>query len=58
MDAIDYRKEMVQDVIDRLLYLQDNERTEFISAMSSILGRYQTKVLNVNGLRIVPSNSI
>ena len=58
MNELDHRREIVQEFIDRLLYLSESERADFIGEVHRVFGRYQTKVLNVNGLRIVPSNSI
>jgi hypothetical protein len=57
-NTIDERKELVQDIIDRLLYLPELERTAFLNGMAALLSQYNTKVQNVNGLRIVPSNVI
>lgn len=56
INNLDQRKEIVQDVIDRLLYLDEAERIAFTNALHSLCNIHQTKVINVNGLRIVPSN--
>jgi hypothetical protein len=46
------RNEIIQDIIDRLLYLPDADRTKFIYYLDILKDVYQVNVRNVDGIRI------
>lgn len=46
------RMEIVQDVIDRLLYLPDNDRKTFLDNLRGLFNSYNIDVEVVGGLRI------
>lgn len=45
-------KETVQDLIDRLLYLPEQDRCKFISSLSALFTKHDSKVEIINGVRI------
>ena len=51
-DPIDERAEIVQDVIDRLLYLTPEQVAEYKESLEAIHSKFQVSVQKVNGLRI------
>jgi len=46
------RKEIVQNLIDRLLYLPDTDRVVFLDNLNSLFLNYNIDVEMVDGLRI------
>ena len=50
--AVMNRMEIVQDVIDRLLYLSDNDRKAFLDKLNGLFKSYAIDVQVVGGLRI------
>jgi len=48
------RLEIVQDVIDRLVFLPDAELKEYLSLISSLKDRYPITVTIENGIRVYP----
>jgi hypothetical protein len=45
-------KELVQDVVDRLLYLNEQERVQFDNSIKELLENYPISFQEVNGIRI------
>ena len=43
------RKEIVQDVIDRIIYLNDKEKAEFLNYMRNMFRAYPLKNVKING---------
>jgi hypothetical protein len=48
------RLEIVQDVIDRLVFLPDEELNEYLSIMSILKEQYSITVTIENGVRVYP----
>jgi len=46
------RKEILQSVIDRLLYLSDNDRKTFLENLNNLFLNYNIDVEVVDGIRI------
>lgn len=46
------RKEILQSVIDRLLYLSDNDRKTFLENLNKLFLNYNIDVEVVDGIRI------
>jgi len=46
------RKEIIQSVIDRLLYLSDNDRKTFLENLNKLFLNYNIDVEVVDGIRI------
>jgi len=46
------RNEIIQDVIDRLLYLPENERAEFMVYLDRLFKVYSTQMEIIDGIRI------
>lgn len=44
VETVDDRKEFVQEVIDRLLYLDDTDRNKFIDAINKTLTQFKPKM--------------
>lgn len=49
-------KETVQDLIDRLLYLPEADKSKFMSGLSTLFSKYETNMEIVNGVRIYNIN--
>lgn len=50
--SVSERNEIVQDIIDRLLYLSDSERNEFLNYIDILKEKYYVKYRLVDGIRI------
>ena len=50
--SVSERNEIVQDIIDRLLYLSDSEREEFLNYIDILKEKYQVRYRLVDGIRI------
>lgn len=50
--SVSERNEIVQDIIDRLLYLSDSERKEFLNYIDILKEKYYIKYRLVDGIRI------
>jgi len=46
------RNEILQDIIDRMLYLKGDERAKFLYYLDVIRDTYKVNVQVVNGIRI------
>ena len=46
------RLEMIQNVIDRLLYLKDDKKSEFIGYLETLFDVYEVKYQEINGIRV------
>jgi hypothetical protein len=46
------RLEMIQNVIDRLLYLKDDKKNEFIGYLETLFDVYEVKYQEINGIRV------
>jgi len=46
------RKELVQNLIDRLLYLPETERVTFLDNLNNLFNKYSIAVEIVDGIRI------
>jgi hypothetical protein len=51
-DPIDERAEIVQDVIDRLLYLTPEQVAKYKASLEAIHSKFQVSVQKENGVRI------
>ena len=49
-------KETVQDLIDRLLYLSEADKSKFMSGLNTLFSKYETNMEVVNGVRIYKIN--
>lgn len=49
-------KETVQDLIDRLLYLPEQDRSNFIIGLNTLFSKYETNMEVINGVRIYKIN--
>jgi hypothetical protein len=52
------RNEILQGVIDRMLYLKQAEREEFLNYIDILFEKYQIEVSIVQGTRIYSKQSI
>jgi hypothetical protein len=48
----DERKEIVQDVIDRLMYLPNKNRELFLSRLGNLFVEFDLDVQTIDGIRI------
>lgn len=51
------RMEIVQDVIDRLLYLPENDKNKFLDNLNKLFNLYAIDVEVVGGVRIYKNKS-
>jgi hypothetical protein len=49
-------KETVQDLIDRLLYLSEADKSKFMSGLNTLFSKYETNMEVINGVRIYNIN--
>jgi hypothetical protein len=52
------RQEVVQDVIDRLLYLSDTEFTEYIRGLGNLFSEFPLMYEKRNGIRIIKNTNL
>lgn len=52
----DERKEIVQDVIDRLMYLSDRDRGVFMSELDKLFFEFELGTQIIDGIRIYKAN--
>jgi hypothetical protein len=52
----DERKEIVQDVIDRLMYLPSKDRGVFMSELDKLFFEFEIKSQVIDGIRIYGAN--
>lgn len=50
--SVSERNEIVQDIIDRLLYLKDEDRKEFLYYIDILKDKYPINCIEVNGIRV------
>ena len=50
--SVSERNEIVQDIIDRLLYLKDEDRKEFLYYIDILKDKYPINCIVVNGIRV------
>ena len=52
----DERKEIVQDVIDRLIYLPNKDRGIFMSELDKLFFEFEISTQTIDGIRIYRTN--
>ena len=52
LNTIEGRNEILQPILDRLLYLPEQQKTEFIGYLNTLNNLYNVEVKVINGVRI------
>jgi hypothetical protein len=52
------KKEVVQDLIDRLLYLSEADKLKFMVGLNNLFTKYDTNVQIINGIRVCKINKV
>lgn len=52
LDTIEGRNEILQPILDRLLYLPEEQKKEFVSYLDTLNNMYKVEVKVIDGIRI------
>jgi hypothetical protein len=52
INTVEGRNEILQPILDRLLYLPDDQKEQFVSYLDTLNNMYKVEVKVIDGLRI------